>query len=73
MARANERRDDELIDRRRVAQVYSIHPDSVSRFVRQGRIPRPVAQQKRFTRWSNLEIQKHIAAMRERARAEAAS
>lgn len=65
--------DDALIPADKVAEAYGIHKVVVFRWVKAGRIPRPVVQEPHYTRWSRNEIQADIRAMREAAKMEAAS
>lgn len=65
--------DDALLPPAKVAEAYGVHEKTLSRLVKEKRIPAPVEQRKRYTRWSRLDVQQDLAERRRRARAEAAS
>lgn len=53
-----------------VAAMYSVHPKTVLAWARMKRIPCPVIQRPKFTRWVESDIIKDILAMKEAARRE---
>jgi predicted DNA-binding transcriptional regulator AlpA len=65
--------DDILLTPADVAKAYGCHEKTLPRFVREKRIPPPVEQRHRYTRWSRLDVQQDLAARRARARQEATS
>jgi predicted DNA-binding transcriptional regulator AlpA len=67
------RQDDKLIPLEAVADLYGIKPVTVWKWVDAKRIPGPVANRHRYTRWSHNEIQDDIARMKEEARKESAA
>lgn len=62
-----------LLDADDMARLYRVHPDTIRAWSRLGRIPRPVVQQRKFTRWDAVEAHKHIASLRTTELQEAAS
>ena len=63
--------DDRLISAKEVARAYGVHEITAWKWAAIGRIPAPVKRGKRYTRWSNAEIQRDIREMREAERREA--
>ena len=54
-----------------LARAYGVHEITAWKWAAIGRIPAPVKRGKRYTRWSNAEIQRDIREMREAERREA--
>ncbi len=64
---------DRLLTDRQVGELYGVTRFTVWHWARAGRIPGPIVNRTRFARWSHLQIQESIRALREAERQEASS
>lgn len=64
---------DRLIDDKAVADTFGINRASVWKWVKLKRIPAPVISGKRFSRWSEQQVQAVIEKMKTAERQEATS
>lgn len=67
-----DKRDDELLRPVQVAERYGVHAKTLPKWVEKQRIPAPVVQRPRYTRWSRNEVAAHIEQMKRGETAEAA-